>query len=66
MYNNPITEKATMTQRLERSSRIPGLRLPPAKNDTTASANNTPANAISAGWEKKAVNPPQPSTAKPR
>ena len=40
--------------------------MPLAKNATPDSANNMIARATSAGWEKKAVNEPQPSTAKPR
>src|SRR5437588_12581579 len=55
-----------MTQRLARSSRTPELKFPPAKNDTPARAAHTIVSAISAGWAKKAANPPHPRTARPR
>src|SRR5262245_59531544 len=61
-----MTKKTGRTQRLPRSSRTPGLRLPPAKNAATVSATVTDASATSAGWEKKAANPPLPRTARPR
>jgi hypothetical protein len=54
-----------MTQRLPRSSRTPGLRLPPANHAATAMTNITTASATSGGWEKKAANPPEPRMARP-
>src|SRR6266446_8269575 len=55
-----------MTQRLARSSRTPVLKFPPAKYAAADSTKVTSASAVSAGWEKNAENPPQPSTARPR
>src|SRR5260370_38740903 len=55
-----------MTQRLVRSSRTPVLRFPPAKYAAADITKVTSASAVSAGWEKNAENPPQPSTARPR
>src|SRR6266849_6506241 len=55
-----------MTQRLARSSRTPVLKFPPAKNAAPDIAKVASASAVSAGWEKNAENPPQPSTARPR
>src|SRR5580698_7835400 len=47
-----------MIHRLPRSSRTPGLTFPPARTDTTPSIRVTTVSATSAGWEKKAANPP--------
>src|SRR6266446_896342 len=55
-----------MTQRLARSSRTPVLKFPPAKHAAPDIATVASASAVSAGWEKNAENPPQPSTARPR
>jgi hypothetical protein len=62
----PISPKAAMTQRLPRSSRIPGLMFPPTKSDATAVAKTATVSATSAECEKKADIPPQPSAARPR
>src|SRR5882762_122476 len=55
-----------MTQRLPRSSRTPGLRLPSANREPPARTASATASATRAGWEKKAVHPPQPRMARPR
>jgi len=44
----------------------PELKFPSAKSARPASAKTANARAISAGWEKKAVSPSQPRTARPR
>jgi hypothetical protein len=54
--DGPMTKQAGSTQRLPRSSRTPGLRLPPAKAATAVSARVTTASAVRAGSEKKAEN----------
>ena len=41
-------------------------RLPPANSATADSAKTAIVSATSAGCEKRAANPPQPSTARPR
>jgi hypothetical protein len=51
-----ITEKTPITQRLSRSSRTPGLRLPPARSAAPQSAARTKVKAISAGCEKEGTN----------
>src|SRR5579883_771143 len=55
-----------MTQRLPRSSRSPGLILPPAKNDAAKRAAPTIVRAMRAGLAKKAPAPPKPKTANPK
>jgi hypothetical protein len=62
----PYKREGTNDQRLERSSRIPGLRFPRLKSATTDSNMVVTASAIRAGCEKKAASPPQPRTARPR
>src|SRR5215467_2861935 len=61
-----MTPKAASTQRFDRSSRSPALRLPDVKSAATTMATVASISAIRGGREKNALKPPAPKIASPK